>query len=69
MATLAESLARPSLLPVLVSFSNDRLERPNREQSPNKRSPQEKKLGNRVLIIGRQRELALYRAEFLRLAG
>src|SRR5256885_7625978 len=69
MATLAESLARPSLVPVLVSFSNDRLERPNREQSPNKRSPQEKKLGNRVLIIGRQRELALYRAEFLRLAG
>lgn len=69
MATLAESLARPSLVPILVSFSNDRPERPEPEQSPNKRSPQQRKLGNRVIIIGRQRELALYRAEFLRLAG
>jgi hypothetical protein len=69
MATLAGSLARLLLAPILVSFSNDRPERPNREQSPRKRSPQEKKLGNRVFIIGRQRELALYRAEFLRLAG
>src|SRR6185437_14907503 len=28
-----------------------------------------KKVGNRILVVGRQRELALYRAEFLRLAG
>jgi DNA-binding response OmpR family regulator len=28
-----------------------------------------KKVGNRVLVVGRHRELALYRAEFLRLAG
>jgi CheY-like chemotaxis protein len=32
-------------------------------------SPNKKKLGNRVLMLGRLRELALYRAEFLGQAG
>jgi CheY-like chemotaxis protein len=34
-----------------------------------KRSSETRRTGNRVLVVGRQRELALYRAEFLRQAG
>lgn len=46
----------------------------NKPEDPRKRKATDshthaKKVGNRVLIVGRMRELALYRAEFLRNAG
>jgi CheY-like chemotaxis protein len=40
-----------------------------RKKGKKKHSSAGRKTGNRVLIVGRQRELALYRAEFLRQAG
>src|SRR5205823_1018818 len=61
---------KTSTIGILIASSNDEPEHlspPKKARQGNPR--QEKKLGNRVLIIGRQRELALYRAEFLRLAG
>lgn len=69
METSFSPLRCASLLEVIASFSNSDPERPKKKQSRDIRSPREKKFGNRVLIVGRQRELALYRAEFLRLAG
>ena len=46
----------------------------NKPEDPRKRKATDphthaKKVGNRVLIVGRMRELALYRAEFLRNVG
>jgi hypothetical protein len=53
---------------VLSFFDNP--ENPNFQHARKKRNgPENKKLGNRVLMVGRLRELALYRAEVLRLAG
>jgi hypothetical protein len=53
---------------VLSSFDN--IENSNFQPTRTKRNgPQSKKIGNRVLMVGRLRELALYRAEVLRLAG
>lgn len=47
----------------------DAPENPRREKRGQAHSPRAKKLGNRVLMVGRMRELALYRAEFLQQAG
>jgi CheY-like chemotaxis protein len=69
MESSFDPLRYPFLPGIIASFSNTNPERPNRKQSRDTQSSKEKKLGNRVLIVGRQRELALYRAEFLRLAG
>lgn len=52
---------------ILLCLSNRNPER--RKQSREAPAPLKKKVGNRVLVVGRQRELALYRAEFLRRAG
>jgi CheY-like chemotaxis protein len=55
---------RPSILTCLSNYDPERREQPRKVPLLRKR-----KIGNRVLVVGRQRELALYRAEFLRLAG
>lgn len=54
----------PSILACLSNYDPER-----RKQSRESPVLGKKKVGNRVLVVGRQRELALYRAEFLRLAG
>ena len=54
----------PSVLACLSNYHPERRKKP-REVSDLRKS----KVGNRVLVVGRQRELALYRAELLRLAG
>jgi DNA-binding response OmpR family regulator len=54
----------PSILACLSNYNPERRKQPR--DAPARR---EKRVGNRVLVVGRQRELALYRAEFLRLAG
>jgi CheY-like chemotaxis protein len=71
-----EILAMGSLLsfgepPVinLIPTSSDQPELPHERRIKRERALRAKKHGNRVLIVGRQRELALYRAEFLRQAG
>lgn len=66
MQDLRETFACEPILALLAS-SNDNPERLRRENRGH--SPRVKKIGNRVLMIGRLRELALYRAEFLRHAG
>src|SRR5690349_1203794 len=48
------------------SFGNGKLERAGANQRPGQRRHMS---GNRVLLLGKQRELALYRAEFLRDRG
>lgn len=53
----------------LLFASSDEKNRSPHPDEAQGRSPQEKKLGNRVLVVGRLRELALYRAEILRQAG
>jgi PleD family two-component response regulator len=43
--------------------------RPEHPEKDRRNRPRRKMAGNRVLLLGRQRELALYRAEFLRNRG
>lgn len=55
---------------VLLSFSSDNYESQQKtKESSKKNGPQHGEHGNRVLMVGLQRELALYRAEVLRQAG
>lgn len=56
--------SQPSILACLSKYDPERRKQPREVHGLRKR-----KAGNRVLVVGRQRELALYRAEFLRLAG
>jgi CheY-like chemotaxis protein len=58
----------PAVLNLIPIFSN-KPEFPDERETKNQRASKAKREGNRVLIVGRQRELALYRAEFLRQAG
>jgi CheY-like chemotaxis protein len=58
---------QPSVINLFPAGSDEPL--PQRRKADKKRSSGAKRTGNRVLVVGRQRELALYRAEFLRLAG
>lgn len=67
MQGLLQTFACDSVVALLASFDNP--ERSRREQRGQAHSPREKKIGNRVLMVGRLRELALYRAEVLRQAG
>ena len=53
----------------LIPTSSDKPEIPDEQKTKKERASRAKKDGNRVLVVGRQRELALYRAEFLRQAG
>jgi len=62
-----QSLSNSSLPSILACLSNHNPER--RKQPLEAPGLRKRKAGNRVLVVGRQRELALYRAEFLRLAG
>jgi hypothetical protein len=57
--------------PVISLFpaETDDPQLPQRRKANKRRTPDAKRTGNRVLVVGRQRELALYRAEFLRQAG
>jgi CheY-like chemotaxis protein len=65
-----ESLFLFRELPVISLFpADDEPQFPQRSKAKKKRSSEAKRTGNRVLVVGRQRELALYRAEFLRQAG
>jgi DNA-binding response OmpR family regulator len=67
MSSFSQSLPASPLPSIVVCLSNYNPERPKQpREAP---VPVKKKVGNRVLVVGRQRELALYRAEFLRLAG
>lgn len=55
---------------ILASSDESEIPRPRKpKKDSGSRSKQDGTVCNRVLVIGRQRELALYRAEFLRLAG
>ena len=63
-----EKIASEPIGALLASFNNDS-ELGRRDKKDRSQAPREKKLGNRVLMVGRLRELALYRAEFLRQAG
>jgi CheY-like chemotaxis protein len=58
----------PPVINLIPTFS-DKPDGPDEPKGKNERASRPKKDGNRVLIVGRQRELALYRAEFLRQAG
>lgn len=68
MNNFPEPLAYQPIVAFLPSFS-DKPERSRLAKRQQVRSPRGKKLGNRVLMVGRFRELALYRAEVLRQAG
>lgn len=68
MEGLLEAFASEPVVALLASFNNDP-EHPRREKRGQANSPRAKKIGNRVLMVGRLRELALYRAEFLQQAG
>lgn len=63
-----ETFASQPIVALLASLENHP-ERNPREKRGSAHSPRTKKIGNRVLMIGRLRELALYRAEFLQQAG
>src|SRR5579872_5314507 len=67
MISFFQSLSDSSLPSIVTCLSNYNLER--RKQPREAPVLRKKKVGNRVLVVGRHRELALYRAEFLRLAG
>jgi CheY-like chemotaxis protein len=68
MDALVETIASHTVLGLLASFNDDPklLRRGKKDRAL---SGRQKKLGNRVLMVGRLRELALYRAEVLRQAG
>lgn len=63
-----ETFASEPVGALLASFYEDS-DRPQPEKKGRARSSRGEKTGNRVLMVGRLRELALYRAEFLRQAG
>jgi DNA-binding response OmpR family regulator len=67
MISFFQNLSASSLPSILACPSNYNPER--RKQPREVPGLRKRKAGNRVLVVGRQRELALYRAEFLRLAG
>lgn len=67
MISFCQSLSESSLPSILACLSNYDPER--RKQPREAHGLRKRKAGNRVLVVGRHRELALYRAEFLRLAG
>jgi CheY-like chemotaxis protein len=67
MSSFFQSLSASPVPSIVFCLSNDSPER--RKESREAPVLRKKKVGNRVLVVGRQRELALYRAEFLRLAG
>jgi CheY-like chemotaxis protein len=62
------SFTEPQVIGAIFS-SSENPEVPGRREPKEDRYPRGKKLGNRVLVVGRLHELALYRAEFLRQAG
>lgn len=67
MQDLLETLGSSHpVIVALASFHDDR-ERPRQEKRGH--PPRSKKIGNRVLMVGRLRELALYRADVLQHAG
>ena len=65
------SVSESSCQPMLLFPLFDETPQPaqHRKIESEQKYPLTKKLGNRVLVIGRLRELALYRVEFLRQAG
>jgi hypothetical protein len=67
MSAFTQTLPASPLPSIVVCLSNYNPER--RKQPREAPALRKKKVGNRVLVVGRQRERALYRAEFLRLAG
>jgi CheY-like chemotaxis protein len=64
---IPEFLASQSIVAVLSS--DDLSQPPKPWDSERQTTPRKTRTGNRVLIVGRLRELAIYRAEFLRQAG
>lgn len=67
-ACLAEPLPCEPTFALVPVFDDER--RPPRRKADGDAVPRRrKKVGNRVVIVGRMRELALYRAEVLRQAG
>jgi CheY-like chemotaxis protein len=65
-----EAIPSQSILASLASLSDDPEPSQQEQQQRGKQNGgHKKKLGNRLLMVGRIRELALYRAEYLRLAG
>ena len=60
-----------SFSPQTIAFSgpDNPSESPQLWKEKKQSAPKKKRVGNRVLIVGRLRELAIYRAEFLRQAG
>lgn len=56
-----------SILTFLPSYDDSQAPRPT--EAEKQKLPRKTRIGNRVLIVGRLRELAIYRAEFLRQAG
>jgi CheY-like chemotaxis protein len=62
-----EVLSSQSIGVLSGSFANNPKSR--RKKNTAEAAKFEKKAGNRVLLVGRMRELALYRAEFLQSAG
>jgi DNA-binding response OmpR family regulator len=67
MIGCSEISSASPLSSIVVCLSNYNPER--RKQPLEAPALLKKKVGNRVLVVGHQRELALYRAAFLRLAG
>lgn len=68
MESLLETFAPEPVAAFFASFNKDP-EGSRPEKRGQAHSPRAKKIGNRVLMVGRLRELALYRAEFLQQAG
>ena len=65
-----EDLLPPGDVHLFSPLSSDDSESTRRKKRKSRRASQKaKKTGNRVLMIGRVRELALYRAEVLRQSG
>ncbi len=60
---------RESPLPGVILASSGTPENPDERKSKKQRAPRARRDGDRVLVVGRQQELALYRAEVLRQAG
>jgi CheY-like chemotaxis protein len=60
---------RESPVPGVILASSNTPENPDERKAKKERAPRAKRGGDRVLVVGRQQELALYRAEILRQAG
>jgi PleD family two-component response regulator len=54
---------------IAFSPSDDAPQPPHSSEEEKQKFPRKRRIGNRVLIVGLLRELAIYRAEFLRQAG